>query len=300
MPRLSPLAAAAALLAAVILPATTPVATHAQTDSLVVLASSDGHAETDGETSTLDTTLFVALVFRYPNSFDLPRRRAMFEYDISAIPPGSAIESVTWRIQTSSEHGHYDILGYSGDGQVTLDDLSAPATLVDTHVGGTFGIHVLPLDPAWMQSLVDAGAPYAGLRVDGKQDSASSLQISTREINPPTNRESKLVVRYGPGSLAVAPAGPAGLALAPNAPNPFREVTLLRFSIAQGAQVRLRIFDVTGREVRTLVNGPLAAGRHAVPWDGRDATGRQVAPGVYLQALEAGGARLASRLVRMR
>ena len=199
MPRLSPLAAAAALLAAAIIPATTPTATHAQSDSLVVLATSDGHAVTEGGVSTLDTTLFVALVLRYPDSFGFPRRRAMFEYAISAIPPGSVIESVTWRIQTSSESGHYEIFGYSGDGQVTLDDLSAPATLVGTHTGGTFGIHVLALDPAWMQSLVDAAAPYAGLLVDGKQDSASSLQISTREINPPTNRESKLVVRHAPG-----------------------------------------------------------------------------------------------------
>ena len=300
MPRLSPLAAAAALLAAAFIAVATPAATHAQIDSLVVLASSDGHAETSGEETTLDTTLFVALVLRYPESFGYPRRRAMFEYDISAIPLGSTIESVTWRIQTSSERGHYDILGYSGDGHVTLDDLSAVATLVGEHAGGTFGIHVLPLDPLWMQSLVDAGALYAGLRVDGTQDSTSALQISTREINPPTNRESKLVVRYGPGWLAVAPAGPAGLALAPNAPNPFRDRTLLGFSIAQAADVRLRIFDVTGREVRTLVNERLAAGRHSVRWDGRDAAGRTVAPGVYLQALDAGGARLGARLVRMR
>jgi hypothetical protein len=300
MPRLSTFAAAAALLAAAIIRSTMPSATHAQTDSLVVLASSDGHAETNGEASTLDTTLFVALVFRYPDYYGYPRRRAMFEYDISAIPPGSTIESVTWRIQTSSEHGHYDIFGYSGEGQVTLDDLSAPSTLVGTHTGGTFGIHVLALDTAWMQSLVNAGAPFAGLLVDGKADSTSSLQISTREINPPTNRESKLVVRYAPATLAVAPAGPAGLVLAPNAPNPFRDRTQLRFSIAQAVEVRLRILDVAGREVRTLVNGPLAAGPHTVRWDGCDATGSPVAPGVYLQALEAGGARLAGHMVRMR
>jgi hypothetical protein len=300
MPRLSPFVAAAALLAAAVVPATTPAPACAQTDSLVVLATSDGHAQTSGTVSTLDTTLFVALVLRYPDSFGYPRRQAMFEYDISAIPSGSVIDSVRWRIQTSSESGHYEIFGYSGDGQVTLDDLSAPSTLVGTHVGGTFGIHVLALDPAWMQSLVNAGAPFAGLLADGKEDSTSSLQISTREINPPTNRESRLIVHYTAGTVSVAPAGAVGLALAPNAPNPFRDGTLLRFTIARAGNVRLRIFDLAGREMRTLVDGPLAAGSHAVRWDGRDATGRQAAAGVYLHAVEAGGARLAGRLVRVR
>lgn len=299
MPRLS-LFSAAALLAVATLPTLAPATARAQTDSLVVLATSDGHAVTTGGVSTLDTTLFVALVLRYPDSYGYPRREAMFEYDISAIPPGSAIESVMWRIQTSSESGHYEIFGYSGDGQVTLDDLSSPPTLVGTHTGGTFGIHHLALDPAWMQSLVDAGAPYAGLRVDGKQDSTSSLQISTREINPPTNRESQLVVRYQPGNVGVASAGAAGLGLAPCAPNPFRDGTLVRFSIARAADVRLRVYDLAGREVRTLAHRSLAAGRHTVRWDGRDASGGATAPGVYIVALEADGLRLAGRLVRVR
>lgn len=69
----------------------------------------------------------------------------------------------------------------------------------------------------------------------------------------------------------------AGLALAPGAPNPVRTCTLLRFSLARDAHVRLAIFDLSGREVAALADERRAAGEHAVRWDARG-----VPSGVYL------------------
>ena len=55
------------------------------------------------------------------------------------------------------------------------------------------------------------------------------------------------------------------------------------------SRASLRVYDVSGRLVRTLVDGALAAGDHEVLWRGRDDGGREVASGVYLYRLEADG-----------
>ena len=53
--------------------------------------------------------------------------------------------------------------------------------------------------------------------------------------------------------------------------------------------MRLAIHDVQGRLVRVLVDEVLPTGQHAVEWDGRDGRGQELATGVYLSRLEAGG-----------
>jgi hypothetical protein len=73
-----------------------------------------------------------------------------------------------------------------------------------------------------------------------------------------------------------------------NAPNPFAASTNITFELTGRDQVRLAVFDVSGRRVKTLVNEPLGAGEHSVPWNGRDDRGQQVAPGLYMYRLEAG------------
>jgi hypothetical protein len=86
--------------------------------------------------------------------------------------------------------------------------------------------------------------------------------------------------------------------LLPAAPNPFNPRTELRFALPEPATVSLRVYDIKGGLVRTLVAGAHhAAGEHAVAWDGRDDTGRAAASGVYVVRLDAGGAHSAGRVV---
>ncbi|MCK4546138.1 MAG: VCBS repeat-containing protein [Candidatus Eisenbacteria sp.] len=70
--------------------------------------------------------------------------------------------------------------------------------------------------------------------------------------------------------------------LAACSPNPAGSGTEIRFTIARRGQVTMRVYDVTGRAVRTLVEKGLPAGEHTAFWDGRNAAGAKVAPGVYL------------------
>jgi flagellar hook assembly protein FlgD len=62
----------------------------------------------------------------------------------------------------------------------------------------------------------------------------------------------------------------------------------------------LSVFDVGGRLVARLLDGPVSAGRHHAVWDGRDAHGSVVAPGVYFCRYEAGDFRAEGKLVRVR
>ena len=70
-----------------------------------------------------------------------------------------------------------------------------------------------------------------------------------------------------------------------NYPNPFNPVTTLRFTLDESGQVSLVVYDVKGRVVRTLHNGPLGPGLHERKWDGRDNHGQRVATGVYFYRL---------------
>jgi flagellar hook assembly protein FlgD len=77
--------------------------------------------------------------------------------------------------------------------------------------------------------------------------------------------------------------------LHPNIPNPFNPTTTIRFDLAGSGRVTLRVFDVRGRVVRTLVDGLEPAGHRLVEWDGRNDGGRVVPSGTYFYRLTAPG-----------
>jgi hypothetical protein len=68
-------------------------------------------------------------------------------------------------------------------------------------------------------------------------------------------------------------------------PNPSARAVRVSFSLAQGAPASVRIYDVSGRLVRTLVDRPVEAGNHDAVWDGRDDSGKAVGRGIYLARL---------------
>ncbi len=81
---------------------------------------------------------------------------------------------------------------------------------------------------------------------------------------------------------------PPRFVLRQNQPNPFGVTSKIRFELPAGAVVRLEVFDLFGRRVQVLVNRYFPPGRHAAEWDGRDAAGARVEPGVYFYRIEAG------------
>jgi hypothetical protein len=83
---------------------------------------------------------------------------------------------------------------------------------------------------------------------------------------------------------------PTRFALYQNIPNPFNPTTVIRYDVPSGGgNVALRIYDVRGRLVRTLVDGTRTAGEKSVVWDGRNSRGARVATGVYFYRMRAPG-----------
>lgn len=113
--------------------------------------------------------------------------------------------------------------------------------------------------------------------------------------------ESRAALLAPGGTLDVAD-GPASLAFALEAPspNPAHGPSAVRFALARPGQVRVAMHDVSGRVVRTLVDGALAAGAHAVTWDLRGDDGHAVSPGLYFVRIESAGKARARALAVVR
>ncbi len=71
-------------------------------------------------------------------------------------------------------------------------------------------------------------------------------------------------------------------------PNPFNPRTTLNFSLPRAGHARLSVYDLRGRRVRTLWDGPASVGKTQVTWDGTDGSGRNVAAGMYMVRLLVG------------
>lgn len=99
--------------------------------------------------------------------------------------------------------------------------------------------------------------------------------------------------------VAAAPE-PGALAAIRAIPSPTRDGTTLSFSLDRSRWARLSVHDVRGRLVRTVTEGPLAAGPHAVGWDGLDSSGAPVPAGVYFVRLRAGALKSTAKVVRTR
>lgn len=81
-----------------------------------------------------------------------------------------------------------------------------------------------------------------------------------------------------------------------NYPNPFNPTTTIRYRLEQPSQVRLSIFDITGREVMRVFDEYQFGGSYSVTWKGRDQSGHQLASGVYFAQLNVNGALATMRM----
>lgn len=171
----------------------------------------------------------------------------------------------------------------SGQSLYTIDKATGATTLV-----GNTGINAIA------DLEFDVSGNLFGLAGFGPSVISDFVQI-----NPSTAKATKLgstgfksaysLVMRGTITTAVeAPAAesnaPKIFALAQNHPNPFNPTTRIKFYLPANAEVKLKVFDLAGREVATLVHGKLAAGEHEAHFEAS-----ALAAGVYVYRLEAAG-----------
>ena len=82
---------------------------------------------------------------------------------------------------------------------------------------------------------------------------------------------------------------PQAFALKQNWPNPFNTSTAISYVLPSSGHVSLKVYDVLGQEVATLVEDHQEAGHHRVRWNGLAKEGRRVSSGTYLSRLHAEG-----------
>jgi hypothetical protein len=81
---------------------------------------------------------------------------------------------------------------------------------------------------------------------------------------------------------------PKQFSVSQNYPNPFNPSTIINYALPRSSLVTIKIYNVLGQEVRTLVNSELQAGNYTVQWNGDNNTGRSVASGIYIYRVAAG------------
>jgi len=127
---------------------------------------------------------------------------------------------------------------------------------------------------------------------EGDISDAQDIRLKVVRLN-----EGRMSVQLGETHLSSLPET---FALHPNFPNPFNPSTTIRYQLPEASNVHLIVYDATGRVVRTLVEGKMEAGHYTVTWNGRDASGRVVASGVYLVRMEAGDFIEARKMVQVK
>ena len=94
---------------------------------------------------------------------------------------------------------------------------------------------------------------------------------------------------------------PLSVGIERNYPNPFNPSTAFRYTVPDpGAFVRISIFDLQGRVVRTLESEEKWAGEHTAVWSGRDDSGKSLGSGVYFYRIEIGQHHVTRKMVLMR
>jgi hypothetical protein len=112
----------------------------------------------------------------------------------------------------------------------------------------------------------------------------------------------ELLVSFGHSALldqnvvAADPAARRLLAVAQNRPNPFNPSTEIAFTAPARGEVSVRIYNLRGELVTTLLNGVVEAGQRSVVWNGVDGRGRSVASGIYLYQVDGFGQSITKKM----
>ena len=124
-------------------------------------------------------------------------------------------------------------------------------------------------------------------------------------VEPGRTYDYRLQVRAG-GQLTwlgpvevTTPSRIASLAWRAAWPNPFARRTSVKLAVPRVSEGSVRVYDVQGKEVRTLAAGRFEPGERTIEWDGRDASGGMAAPGLYFVAAQVGGESTRMRVARV-
>ncbi|MBN2169921.1 MAG: choice-of-anchor D domain-containing protein, partial [Candidatus Krumholzibacteriota bacterium] len=188
-------------------------------------------------------------------------------------------------------------------------------------VPATVSLFELEAEPGAVTARWESASPDADFRLETAADDGATWEVAWTETAPGAYAARDASPRLAAGGrftytlqgrvaggdwellrsqqLDVAPA-PRPTRLAAPHPNPFNPSVTIPFSLSAPQLLRLAVFDVAGRLVRTLHDGPATAGDGSLIWDGRDDAGRPAGTGVYFVRMQAAGFAASRKLVLLR
>lgn len=185
---------------------------------------------------------------------------------------------VTFQVPRLAERSDHFLVEYRDDGNGKLDLLMY-----------NFSNRPIPVGEGSIISLPAILSPYA----------SDDVKIQLKQVV--LADEKAVLIPVGDGS----PSTPVAFELDQNYPNPFNPSTTIKFSLPGQSgggylPTTLRVYNVLGQMVRTLVDEPMAAGTHEIIWDGKDDQGSRVASGIYFYKLRSGDYEDTKKMVMMK
>jgi len=192
----------------------------------------------------------------------------------TSLGKGSATVGIEGSLVYAVENVSGQVAGYgvsNADGSFTIAEL-AP---------GTYTVTVDKLDYS----------PATTTATPGYDATTGAAQPAT--VSP-------LVIDAAVTAVESNPIIPQEYVLEQNYPNPFNPSTQIVFSLPQAGRISLTIYNLLGQKLITLLDGSLAAGTHAVIWNGRDSRGGLLPSGVYFYSLKAANFTATKRMILMK
>jgi hypothetical protein len=251
--------------------------------------------------------------------------------DVSAPPASSPLERCLH--SASYDAQNHRMIMYGGQNGGALDDIWAFDLALETW--SEFTPTTVPAG-RWFPAHVYDTANHRSTVFGGSKGGTRTNEVLVFDLNlelwgtlspsgtPPSAREGSAAVYDGANDRMVVFAGwdggdnndvweltglsnaitaiderpqPEVARLGQNHPNPFNPVTTIEFEIVSTTRVSIRVYNLRGQLVRTLVDGTRTPGPHSVIWNGRDEAGRAVSSGVYFYRLTAEGVEESRKMV---
>jgi photosystem II stability/assembly factor-like uncharacterized protein len=158
------------------------------------------------------------------------------------------------------------------------------------------------LGPNWIYASFNDGVSYSpysqglGERADAEAFAVNdSFMFAGTDYHGVWRR-----LRPGVVSVQTSPEVPQIFNLAQNFPNPFNPTTTIQYTLPHRAKVLLKIYDVLGNEIRTLIDETQSSGIKSVVWDSRDDNGKSVSSGIYFYQLKSGSNVQTKRMILLK
>jgi hypothetical protein len=219
--------------------------------------------------------------------------------------PGQMITLDVDMSNVKALQGYGFTLNYDADKFEFVDAVPAVEDLLKSDGAETpLFLHQAVEGQVMVANTVVNGNPVAGegtvvsltFKVLGEFDDQGRFDIADAVVFDGERNSNPVVVL---GSLEVQ-STPTEFALLQNYPNPFNPETTIKYNLAEGTNVGLRIYNIVGQVVRTLVSERQSAGRYQVRWDGTDDRGSAVSSGIYFYQVSAGKFRDVKRLMLLK